>query len=67
MLHVTKMEDHLKILTDKEVTDFDEYFKSAKEKLCSKLCEGQNIVNVAELLYIFLTTHDEVEKYAEII
>ena len=41
MLHITKMEDHLKILTDKEVTDFDEYFKSAKEKLYSKLCEGQ--------------------------
>ena len=27
----------------------------------------KNIVNVAELLYVFLTTHDEVEKYAEII
>ena len=36
-----------------------------KEKLYSKLYEKQNIKKVAESLYIFPTTTDEVEKYAE--
>ena len=36
MLHIPKIDDYLKILTDDEVKDFvvinfDEYFKSAKE------------------------------------
>ena len=36
-----------------------------QEKLYSKLCEEENIRKVAESLYIFLTTPDEVEKYVE--
>ena len=72
MLHIPKIDDYLKILTDNERKDyvveyFGEYFKSRKEKLCSKLCEKQNIRKLAELLYIFLTTPDEVEKYIELI
>ena len=45
--------------------NFSEYFKSIREKLYSKLNEKQNLRKVAKLLHIFLTTHDEVEKYAE--
>ena len=68
MLYIPKIDDYLKILTDDEVKDFVvknfcEYFKSSQEKLCAKLCEEQNIRKVAESLYIFLTTPDEVEKY----
>ena len=36
-----------------------------KEKLYSKLYEEQNIRNVVQLLDIFLTTPDEVEKYVK--
>ena len=37
MLHISKIDDYLKILTDEKVKDFvvvnfSEYFKSAKEK-----------------------------------
>ena len=58
MLYIPKIDDYLKILTDKKVKDFvainfSEYFKFIKEK--------QNIREVAKLLYIFLTTPDEVE------
>ena len=50
-------------MTDEEVNDFaainfSEYFKSIREE--------QNLRKVAELLYIFLTTTDEVEKYVEL-
>ena len=70
MLYISKIDDYLKIWTDDEVKDFaiknfGEYFKCTKEKLHSKLCREQNIRKVAELLYIFLTTPDEVEKYVE--
>ena len=42
MLYIPKIGDYLKILTDDELKDFvvinfDEYFKSSKEKLYSKL------------------------------
>ena len=37
--------------------NFSEYFKSIKEK--------QNLRKVAKSLYIFLTTHGEVEKYVQ--
>ena len=48
MLYIPKIGDYLKILTGDEVKDFvvnnfDEYFKSLKEKLYSQLCEGQKI------------------------
>ena len=72
MLYMQKIGDYLKILTDDEVKDFvvkifGEYFKSTKEKLYSKLREEQNLRKIAESLYIFLTTSNEVEKYAKIL
>ena len=62
MFYVTKTDDYLEILTDGEVEDivainFSEYFKSIREE--------QNLTKVAKLLYIFLTTSDEVEKYVQ--
>ena len=46
--------------------NYSEYSKSIREKLYSKLSEEQNIWKFAELLYIFLSTPNEVEKYVEI-
>ena len=70
MLYIPEIDDYLNICTDNEVKDFvvinfGEYFKSSKEKLCSKLTEEQNLRKVAESLYIFLTTPDEIGKYIE--
>ena len=58
MLYIPKIDDYVKILTDEEVKafvaiNFSEYFKSAKEKLYSKLSEEENLRKVAEWLYIF--------------
>ena len=60
MLHMSKIYDYLKILTDKEdkslsMNDiiFGEYFDSMKEKLYSTLGEEQNIRKVAQWLYDF--------------
>ena len=44
MLYIPKIYDYLKIFIDNEVKDvvvknFDEYFKSTKEKFYYKLCE----------------------------
>ena len=71
MLYIPKIGDYLNILTDDEVKDsvvinFREYFKSMKEKLYSKLNEKQSLRKVAEFLYIFLTTADEIEKHVKI-
>ena len=60
MLHIPKIDNYLKILTDEEVKDFvvisfNEYFKSIRE--------GQNLRKVAKSN--FLTTTDEVEKYVQ--
>ena len=62
MLHIPKIDDFLKILTDEEVKDFvvinfSEYLKPVREE--------QNLREVAKLLYIFLTTPDEVQKYVQ--
>ena len=62
MLHIPKIDNYLEILTDEKVEDFvarnfSEYFKSIREE--------QNLRKVAKLLYIFLTTPDEVEKYVQ--
>ena len=70
MFYIPKIGGYLKILTDDEVKNFvainfDKYFKSAEENLYSKLNEEQTFRKIAELLYIFLTTLDEVEKYVE--
>ena len=69
MLFIPKIDDYLKILTDEKVKDFvainfTRYFKSTRENLHSKLSEEQNYRKVAKLLYIFLTTPVELEKYA---
>ena len=65
-LYIPKIDDYLKILIDEEIKDlvaidFSEYFKSARERLCSKLSEES-----IKLLYIFLTTPNEIEKYVKI-
>ena len=62
MLYFPKIDDYLKIFTDEEVKDFvaisfSKYFKTIREE--------QNLRKVAKLLYIFLTTTDDVEKYVE--
>ena len=62
MLHIPKIDDFLKILTDEEVKDFvvinfSEYLKAVREE--------ENLREVAKLLYIFLTTPDEVQKYVQ--
>ena len=59
MLYILKIDDYLKILTDKEMKDFvalnfSESYKSKREI--------ENVRKVAKLLYIFLTTPDKVEK-----
>ena len=61
MLHIPKIGDYLKIFTDEEVKDFvainfSEHFKSAGEKLYSKVNEEQNLRKVAKSLYIFKNT-----------
>ena len=70
MFYISKIDDYLKILTDKEIKDFaaiyfSEYFKSAREKLYSKLNEGSKFRKISESLYVFLATPDEVIKYAK--
>ena len=62
MLYIPKIHDYLKILTDEELKDFvamhfNEYSKSIRE--------DQNLKKVAKLLYTFLKTPDEVEKYVD--
>ena len=52
-------------MKDLVALNFGEYFKSEREKLYSKLREEQNIRNVTELLYIFPTTLDDVEKFVK--
>ena len=69
-MYIPKIGDYLKILTDDEVKDFviinfSEYSKFIREKLYYKLCEEYNLRKVAESVYIFLTTPDEIEKYVE--
>ena len=72
MLCIPKIGNYLKILSDDEVKDFlvinfSGYFKSMREKLYSKLSEEKNLRKFAELLDIFLTTPDDIEKYVEMI
>ena len=69
-MYIPKIYNYLKILSDEEVKDFvainfNEYFKPTTEKMYSKLNKEQNLRKVAKLLYIFLTTPDEVEKYVQ--
>ena len=62
MLCVPKIYDYLKIFTDEELKDFavinfSEHFNSIRAE--------QNPRKTAKLLYIVLTTPDEVEKYVQ--
>ena len=67
MLYIPKTDGYLKILAVNEVKDFivknvGKYFKSTKEKLCSKLIEEQILRKAAESLYISLATLDEAKN-----
>ena len=53
-------------MKDFVVISFSEYYKSAREKLHSKLNEEQNLSEVVESLYLLLTAPDEVDKFAKI-
>ena len=58
MLFIRMIDDYVNILTDDEkkdflVINFEEYFKSLRERFYSKLSEEQNLRKVAESLYIF--------------
>ena len=58
MLFIRMIDDSVNILTDDEkkdflVINFEEYFKSLRERFYSKLSEEQNLRKVAESLYIF--------------
>ena len=62
MLCFPKIYDYLKIFTDEELKDFavinfSEHFNSIRAE--------QNPRKTAKLLYIVLTTPDEVEKYVQ--
>ena len=62
MLYIPKIDDYLKVLSDKEVKDFAainfrEYFKLVRG--------NKNLRIVAKLLHIFLTTPNEVENYLQ--
>ena len=59
MLSISKIDVYLKTLTEDKTKDFvainfSEYFKSAKEKMYSKLNEEQNLTKVA--LYLCSNT-----------
>ena len=67
ILYIPKIGGYLKVMTDNEVEDFvvinfDKYFKSMRDKLYSQLREKQNLRNIVESLFIFLTTPDKVEN-----
>ena len=67
MLYIPKSGGYLKVMTDNEVEDFvvinfNKYFKSVRDKLYSQLREKQNLRNIVESLFIFLTAPDKVEN-----
>ena len=53
-MYIPKIDDYLEILTDEEVKDFSEYFKTLEEE--------QNLRKVAKSFYLFLTTPFEVQS-----
>ena len=62
MLYIPKIDDYLETFNDEDVKNFvaiyfSEYFKTVREE--------KNVRKVAKLLYIFLTTPDDVEKYLQ--
>ena len=62
-MYNTKIEGYLKILTAEKVKDFvainlsEYYFKSLRDE--------KNLRKVVRLIYIFIATHDDVEKYVQ--
>ena len=71
-MHIPRIDDYLRILTDDEVKDivakhFSEYFKSAQGELYSKLNEEKILRKVAKSLCTFLRTPVEVEKCNQIL
>ena len=54
IMYVPKIDDYLKILNDDEVKDFEAI------NFSESIRKEQNLRKVAKLLYIFLTTPDEV-------
>ena len=58
MLYIPKIVDHLEILTDEEVNDF------VAINFSESIREERNLRKVATLLYIFLTTPDEVQWHS---
>ena len=65
MVYISKVGDYSKILTDDEVNDFVVINLGEYLNLWEKNIEEQNLKKVIELLYIFLATPVEVEKYVE--
>ena len=66
-MYIPKFDDYLKILADNKRKDFaginfGEYFKSTKEKLCSKINEEKNPRKFVESLYIFVTKQKNTES-----
>ena len=65
MVYISKVGDYSKILTDDEMNDFVVINLGEYLNLWEKNIEEQNLKKVIELLYIFLATPAEVEKYVE--
>ena len=62
MLYIPKVDDYLEILIDEKVKNFvaikfSKYFEISEKK--------GNLRKIAKSFYIFLTTLDEVDKYAQ--
>ena len=65
MVYISKVGDYSKILTEDEMNDFVVINLGEYLNLWEKNIEEQNLKKVIELLYIFLATPAEVEKYVE--
>ena len=65
MVYISKVGDYSKILTDDEMNDFVVINLGEYLNLWEKNIEEQTLKKVIELLYIFLATPAEVEKYVE--
>ena len=56
-MYIPKIDDPYEEVKDFVAINFNEYFKSIREE--------QNLRKVTKLLYVFLKTPDEVEKYVQ--
>ena len=66
MLYIAKIDAYLKNLVKEfGAINFREDIELTREKIYFKLNEEQNLINVVESLYTFLTTPNELEKYVE--